>query len=425
MLSLLLTITALAATPETLDLSIDEALAIALRSSPAQIEIAATRSQGLVRAAQGVAILLPTLSGSLSYGRSETRIPYFPDTTLVEKGWTGSLTLSQVIFDPQLFANVINLFISSGTSSVEARDKQARLGRDVIVDYLNLLKVQRLQEVAAASLARATDNLNLNQEKLRLGSSSPIDVLRAQAFRSQAEIELLAANKALAAANAAFLATLGLTESIRIRPTEELVSPPDSNPYDKDSLLQLIMNQNPGIRLAERAQTAARVSVAAAIARALPQVSTSWSTNYLDSLPPRSPGDWQEHDQVSWGIRLGFPLLDIKSYLLDIAAAATEARRARAGALRARLGLRATATAAILGYEESRQRLDYARRNLELNQELFRLAEEQHRLGSISLTDFQSVETSLAQAQASHIAALCDVYIQAAEIAYLLGITGK
>ncbi|MBM3314105.1 TolC family protein, partial [candidate division WOR-3 bacterium] len=147
------------------------------------------------------------------------------------------------------------------------------------------------------------------------------------------------------------------------------------------------------------------------------------SSDYSDSARPKSIRDWTDRDRVTTGIKLSFPLLDPKTYTLDILDAVAAARRAQAQARAARYQLRAAATTALLGYEEARQRYDYAKKNLELNQELFRLAQEQQRLGAISLIDFFSVETALEQAGASYIAALTDTYIQAAQISYLLGAT--
>ena len=113
--------------------------------------------------------------------------------------------------------------------------------------------------------------------------------------------------------------------------------------------------------------------------------------------------------------------LDLKTYVLNIVDASNDARRARAAALDASLQIRSTATSAILGYIEARETWEYATGNLELNRRLFDLAREQHRLGAISLADFFGVEATLAQARATHIGALCDTYVQAAQINYLLG----
>ncbi|MBN2538050.1 TolC family protein, partial [candidate division WOR-3 bacterium] len=106
---------------------------------------------------------------------------------------------------------------------------------------------------------------------------------------------------------------------------------------------------------------------------------------------------------------------------LGIVEAGAESRRARAAARAARLQLRSTALAAVIGYEEALRRHDYAARNLELNERLYELAREQHRLGNISLLELLTVESGLAAAAASRISALCDTHIQAAQVSYLLG----
>jgi outer membrane protein TolC len=165
------------------------------------------------------------------------------------------------------------------------------------------------------------------------------------------------------------------------------------------------------------------VNTIATVGQVLPSVSAYWRSTYEDSSLPRSVRNWDDKDQITTGIGLTFPLLDLKSFVLDIADAVAGSRRTRAAAARARYQIRAAATTAVLGYEKARQSYDYAKRNLELNQELYRLAQEQQRLGAISLIDFFSVETNLAQAQATYVSALTDTYVQAAQIAYLLGRT--
>jgi outer membrane protein TolC len=406
---------------DTLPLTMDAALRLAMRRSPARAEVRAARTQAWVRPAQGIASLLPTPSGSYGWARAETRDPLNPDTTVTTEGWAGTLTLSQVVFDPQVFAGVASSIVYSGYYAADARDKQARLVYDVTADYLGLLKARLLRDAAAQALARAGDNLELARERVRLGSASEIEALRSEAFHSQAQVNLLSAGKAMSAANAGLLATLGLNDPVVVRPTEELVEPAGFEFSDSESLVSEIERRNPGARLAARVGAAAAVSLAAAIGRALPSISAYWRSSYSDTLLPRTGSDWTDRDGISVGISFAFPLLDLKSYVLNIADAAAESRRARAAADRARLGLRAAATAAVLGYLEARERLDYAARNLKLNEELYRLAREQHRLGGMSLLDIFSVETGLTQAQAAHVSALCDTYIEAAQVSYLLG----
>ncbi len=420
---LLLLFALVSAAPDTLELSLAEALDQALRGSPARAQASASRLSSGIAVGQGINALLPAASGSVAYGKTVTQLVPGSDSTVTTKGWDGTLTLSQVVFDPRVFAGVANSFIQAGYYSVDAQDKQARLIYDVTSGYLGLLGTRLLRDAAASAVDRADDNLRLNQEKLRLGAASRIDVMRSEVYKSQADIGLLTADKTLAAANAGFLATAGIGRDVVVRPTERLAEPAGFEVSNNDSLIAEIEGRNPGARLAAQSGTIATVNTVAAVGQILPSVSAFWSSDYSDSMMPKSIKDWGNKDRVTTGIRFTFPLLDLKAFVLDIADAVAGSRRAKAAARAALYQVRAAATTAVIGYEEARQRYDYAKKNLELNQELYRLAQEQQRLGALSLIDFFSVETALEQANATYITALTDTYIQAAQINYLLGRT--
>ncbi len=423
MLALLLAITV--AVPDTIEMSLADALRVALKQSPVRTEISVSQAQGASRLARGITNLLPGVSASVGYAKSDGGSGLLPESlqTGSDWSWTGNLTVNQVVFDPAVFVGLASSVVYSGYYATEARKKQARLIYDVTTDYLNLLKTRLLLDAARASLRRAEENLRVIEEKHLLGAASRIDFMRSEVFRSQAEIELLRAEKSLAVAAEAFKATVNLGDNVLVRPTEKLTEPSGFPISDPDSLLAEIRRRNPGIALAAKTQTAARMGVASAIGRALPSVSAYWSSSFSDSAFPSSYGRWCENDAISYGIRASFPLLDLKSYVLDIVDATTESHRARAAATSAALAIRTTGTSAILEYQEAKQTWDYAQRNLRLNQELSELAREQHRLGAISPADLFNVEADLAQARATHVSALCDTYIQAARINYLLGVT--
>jgi outer membrane protein TolC len=420
---LLLLLSLISASPDTLELSLGQALDQALRGSPAQAQASAARLSSGIAVGQGINALLPAASGSLAYGNTSAQLVPTSDSTVTTKGWDGTLTLSQVIFDPRVFAGVATSFIQAGYYSADAQDKQARLIYDVTDGYLGLLGARLLRDAAASAVDRAADNVKLNQEKLRLGAASRIDVMRSEVFKSQADIGLLTADKALAAANAGFLATAGIGRDVVIKPTEQLTEPAGFEVSNSDSLVAEIERRNPGAQLAAKSGSIATVNTIAAIGQVLPSVSAFWSSGYTGPTMPKSIKNWTDNDRITTGLRFTLPLLDIKSFVLDIADAVAGSRRTRAAARAALYQVRAAAATAVIGYEEARQRYDYAKKNLELNQELYRLAQEQQRLGAISLIDFFSVETALEQANATYIGALTDTYVQAAQISYLLGRT--
>ncbi len=412
---------ALIAAPDTVELSLGQALERALRLSPTALEASASRCEGGIKLAQGVAALLPTPTAALSYGRTEARLSLLPDSTIVTKGWIGSLTLNQVVFDPQVFAGVVGAAVWSDYHAADAQERRARLVFEVTRDYLRLLSARLQRDAAASALARADDNLRLVREKERLGSASRIEVMRSEVFRSQAEVSLLSAEKALAVAHTAFLATVGMSGDIAVRPVEQLTEPARPEYDDRERLVREIERVNPGVKMAVRASTVGQLNRVASVVRALPSVSAYWSSRYSDTVFPSNLSRWTNKDEVSYGVQFNFPLLDLKSYVFNIAQTSVDSRRTQAAACRARLQVRSAAIAAVLDYEEASQRYDHARRNLELNQELYRLAQEQQKLGAISLLDFLSVETSLSQAQAACISALSDTYVQAAQLSYLMG----
>lgn len=422
---ILLLLSLISAAPDTLQLSLGQALNIAVKRSPARTEASVSRMTEGVKIGQGINALLPYPNGSLDYGNSITKSPLGPDTST---GWTGTLSINQVVFDPQVFAGAAASFVNAGYYGYDAQDKEARLIYDVTSSYLNLIGASLLRNADSSALDRANDNLHLNQEKFRLGAASQIDVMRSQVAQSQSKINLLSANSALATANASFLATAGIGENVVVKPTETLSAPATLVIDDPDKLLTRIEKQNPSLKQAKSSSAAATINTIGTIGQILPSVTVFWRSQYGTSLTPnptmpKSIKDWDNNDVVTTGLGLTFPLLDIKTYALNITSAIAGSRQARAAALSATYQLRASATTAILNYQQAQQTYDYAKANLDLNQELYRLATEQQRLGAISLIDFFNVETDLEQANATYISALTNTYIQAAQISYLLGQT--
>ncbi len=422
---LLLLLSLIGAVPDTLQLSLSQALDVAIKRSPASAQASVSRLTSGIRIGQGINALLPAASGSLAYGNSVTKTSLGADTT---KGWSGSLTVNQVVFDTRVFAGAATSFINAGYYRYDAQDKEARLIYDVTQGYLNLLGSRLLRDAAASALDRASDNLRLNQEKLRLGAASKIDVMRSEVTQSQAKIALLQADNVLSTANAAFLATAGISQNVVVQPTETLSAPARLAVDDLDKLVADIEARNPTARLAKDANTIATINTIGTVGQILPSVSLFWRSQYPNTVSPtpdmpKSIKDWDNNDVVTTGLGLNFPLLDLKAFALDIAGAVAGSRQARAAALSATYQLRASATTVILSYKEAQQRYEFAKANLDLNQELYRLAKEQQRLGAISLIDFFSVETALEQANATYITALTDTYVQAAQISYLLGRT--
>jgi outer membrane protein TolC len=408
------------ATPlDTLRLSLAEAVRVATHQSPDAALVGVTRTEGAVALAKGINNLLPSASGSVSYSRSLSE----PDSSAARGEWEAKLTLSQVVFDPAAFAGLVTSAARFCYNRASAQDKLAKLVYDVTVDYLSLLKATRLRDVAEASLARARANLNLVQEKRRLGMVSNVDLLRAQVQESQARLGVLQAERSLAKAAVSFNATAGLGRGTTVVPAESLNAPPDSGLESPETLVQEIERRNPGVRMATQSRTIARVNQAAAIGSVLPEVSLYWSAGKRGSSFESVASDWPDAAEPSYGLRASLPLLDLKSYVLNVVDAGNESRRAYIAARATSLLVSSTAVDAVNGYEEARAAFRQSQANLELNRQLHELASEQLKLGAISQVDYSQVEADLVSAEAALVSAATDTYIQAARITYLLGAT--
>ena len=165
------------------------------------------------------------------------------------------------------------------------------------------------------------------------------------------------------------------------------------------------------------------LNLVAAFLRVLPAVSLFRSFRYVDTVPPAGYRQWQEGAVKNDGIAISLPVADIAGFVLNAGEALISARRSRAALVRARLELRSATESAIAGYQEARQRYRQAVDNLRLHRELYELARSRFQLGALGLSDLLEVEAGLAQAEAGAVGALCDVYLQSAQLGYLMGLS--
>jgi outer membrane protein TolC len=398
---------------DTLNLSLDDALKTALANSPTRIEAVLDGRTGTSNLVKGLTALLPTVGVSASY--AATRHPYQSRT------WSGSIGLNQVVFDVDIFGNVVQSKMSNDFYHQKAQDENGNLIYSVKSGYFTLSAAYNLYANAQSALRNASASYDLTQEKFRLGQVSKIDVLRTEAFKSQAQIDLLTAEKNLKIANEDFKGQLGIIKDVLIKPITEFNQPAVLENEDFDLLWNEVYKNNAGLNMTRKTEQIARLSFLQAIGKIFPQVSYYIQNEYSDSIIPKNLTGWQSQDITYYGLRFNFPIFELKSLIQNIYDSKLAGRRATVERMKAELTLRKTATDAFLSFQEARQRYDFAQKNLELNQQLYDLAMEQFRLGSLSLLDLFTVELNLSQARTTYITSIADTYTSKALLDYLLG----
>jgi outer membrane protein TolC len=403
---------------DTLFISLDDALDLATKKSPNSTEVKVDKNSGLLSLAGGIAQILPTptLTGSYTKSKSSLTNQFPADYT---KTFIGTLNINQTVFDANVYGNIYKSKLYYDYYKLQAQDKTANLVFSVKLSYYTLSKLFKFYEAAAASSQRAEDNYKLTQEKFRLGQITKFELLRSETFKTQSNIDLLTAEKNLKVSIEDLKGELGITDEIILKPTT-IPDLPNLG-IDYESMFAKIFQGNPALKSSKKYKSISKTNFSQSIANLLPSFNLFWSSAYSDSIMIKNISDWQNKDMVSYGVKFSLPIFEIKSYLLNIGTSRNEMRRANVQLKKAEILLRKNATNAIYACKEAKERYTFASKNLELNQELLRLAQEQYRLGAITQLDLFNTEINFNTAQNTYYGALYDAYTSYAMIEYLLG----
>jgi len=405
--------------PDTLFLSLEQALQMAKQSSPQIKEASIDKTSGVLSITGSIAQLLPTPTASASYSKNEITIPGLPANP--NYAYTGTVGLNQVLFSPDVFANVAKGVIYNDYYRLQAQDKLANLVYSLKTSYFNLAKAYQLYAIAQASFERSQNNYLLAQAKNRLQQITDFELLRSETYLAQAELDLLSARKNLLINIEDLKGFIGRVDYEIVKPTTTPSLPEFG--IDYEMLLSQIFEHNLTLQSVRKTRAIARTAFAQSIANLLPSANLFWSSTYSDTLMPKKLDTWKNNDVISYGVRFSFPVFEIKSYLLNIGNTRNEKLRAVLQLEKAAILLRKTAVNAIYACQEAQERYNYAQKNLELNRSLLKLAQEQYRLGALSQLDLFNTEIAFTTAQNTYYSALYDAYTSYAQIEYLLGIS--
>lgn len=190
-------------------LSLSDAVKIALNNN---IQIQKVNNglisvESSVKAAAGE--LLPTVSGSVSWGWSRNEIKNAP--VLEGNKYSSGINSDWVLFDG--LANYS--FLRSKYNDYEAalldiRKLKQDIAFQTISSYYDLIYLKKLMKVREDDLAWNKKNLEIITERNRLGSVTLADVYQQQVKVGSAELELIRATNNFENAKSAFLYYLGL-----------------------------------------------------------------------------------------------------------------------------------------------------------------------------------------------------------------------
>lgn len=415
------------ATPEQVigrELTLDEAVNIALDNAPKILASTGDYVASLQRVNQALAPLLPQLSGAWTANRQKSE--FFPGAIggaapkpipLFATSQTAQVTLSQILFD--FGKNVAAM--DAAKSDAEAFRAAVELQKNNIAElvkeqYFTLLLTQRLVTVNEAALDRAQVNLKSAKGFFQVGTQPKSFVTRAEVDVANGRVNLIRANNAVSLARVALNTAMGIAINAPTRVKDVLAY--EQFPTDRESLVAEALTNRPDYLQVKAQADKAEATVRQTFRNFFPDVSASGS--YGGTF--RSPRNVDDLAEIwTLGLSLNWTIFDGGGKI-----ARYKEARANVDAIKARLRdtelqIWQQVEQAHLNLGEAEERIGAAGKAVESAQENFQLARGRFDAGVANIIELTDAQLALTQAQSTEAQALADYRIAIARLEQALG----
>jgi outer membrane protein TolC len=408
---------ATAATVAGRQITVEEAVAIALEGQPQIVARLADYQAARLRVDQALAPLLPQLTGSWTAARAQTVTQSTPSSrpgsdprTLTVTNWTDTtvarISLSQLLFDfGKNYAT-----IDSARKQADVALEDIELQRQLIAftvkeSYTNILFSQRLIRVNQQALERAELNLRSAQGFFDVGTRPKSDVTRAEVDVANARVDVIRARNAERTARVALNVAMGLPYDTPTSIIDNLAYQPVA--VERGQLHGEALRQRPEYR-----QTRLRVDANEALVR----------RSFLDFFPDITGGGfygaaradmnevWEHNLHLNWSI------FDGGNRIARYREARANLEAARARVKAQELDISREVEQTVISVEEAQERIQAAQKSVESAQENFRLAQGRFDAGVGTILELTDAQLELTRAQNLEAQALADYRIALARL---------
>lgn len=401
------------------EITIEEALDLALAHSPqvAQSQAALANASGTRRRAVGS--FLPNVSmGSGASVQSQSR--FDPNTQRVVSGssdsYSASMSASYQLFQGGRKFHELSR-AGSAIRQAEANLSNQRFGVQLQTRtlFMNALRQAELVQVAAARVDRARESLDMTRARVQQGTGTRSDSLRTRLELTNARQAHLQAQNQLRAARFSLGRQVG--EAGPVAP----VVPDDLDPgplaLPESEIIALAQAMSPAVQAAEAAASVANAAVRNAQAGYLPNLSVSSGYTWANQAPALSGGN------TSWNFRISgsYTLFDGFQRSANVSQASESRRVSRLQEEDARRQVRQSVDAALRALETQEQAIAIAREAVAVAEEDLRFIRERYGVQMASALDVVTSQVALDQAEADLVSARYDYVLAKAELESIVG----
>ncbi|HEX6966125.1 MAG TPA: TolC family protein [Gemmatimonadaceae bacterium] len=448
-------------------LTLDQAIALALKNNPAHLQVVSNRSAAgaAVRSAYGN--LLPSASASLNgmYRKSGAQpfqgINLGAASDVVSSQYNISLNYSlslSKILQPKMQSANLNAADADIANSAEGVRTQ------VTTQYLTVLESRAKAALQDTLVTQAQGQLELAKARLAVGSGTQLDVSQAEVALGQAQVNALQAHNQVEIDKLSLFQQMGVPQPADVQLVSTFSVEPV--PITLDSALDIAHAQNPQLQALRARDKAAGVSVRVAQSSYLPTLSfsTGWggyTNSYTDgnypvqlarqqALQGRSSCFTQDSLRVgagmssiasacsaidfgpadaaavrrannvfpfgfttspwSFSVGLTLPIFDGFTREQNIQQAQVNRDNSRYQVRAQELQLTQEVTSAYLTLETDTKTVAMQKQNAETAKQSLELAQEKYRVGAATFLDLNNASVTYAQADNAYITAIYEYH---------------
>jgi outer membrane protein len=421
MLALAVTSTAAAAQVPVEKISMEGAIERALAHNPQVVQARATVESAEWGARRASAAYLPSLSISSSAGLSGSGTiggdPTLPAAAGVREGYSAGLSTSYELYSGGRRGAEVDRTraeITSAESALAEREYAIILATQRA--FFEVARATDLIAVAEARLSTVEQSYEAADRRMRVGSATRSDVLRAELELSRSRQALLEAQNQHRNATYALGRIVGYSGPVDVELTERETEPRTLSVGYED-VVTLIVDASPTVASAAASLTAAQASARSASAAYLPRVALSsgydWSASQLSF----------DESRTGWSVRLGLslPVFDNHQRAASVSDARNRTNTATMQLADARRGAEVDAERLLGALRLAEQRVVLSEEAVRVAEEDLRVQQVRYDLGTSTMLDQIASQTAVAEARQSLIAARYDYQIAFAELEALAG----